>query len=72
MTSNVVAMKKKLTQMQQNISDDDNIIKAFQKEAEEVRGELLEVLKEYKSSGASNESYESKLKGMQATINAIL
>lgn len=72
MTSNVVAMKKKLNQMQQNISDDDNIIKAFQKEAEEVRGELLEALKEYKSSGASSESYESKLKGMQATINAIL
>ena len=72
MTSNVTAMKKKLNQMQQNISDDDNIIKALQKEAEEVRSELSEALKEYKSTGASSASYESTLKKMESTINAIL
>lgn len=72
MTSNVVAMKKKLNQIQQNISDDDNIIKALQTEAEDMKKNLVEMMKEYKSTGANSDSYQSLLKQMEMTINAIL
>jgi peptidoglycan hydrolase CwlO-like protein len=73
MSSNVMAMKKKLSEMQQNIVDDDNVIKAFQKEAEEMKSKLSEALKEYKSSGANGaETYGPLLKDVQFTIDAIL
>lgn len=72
MTNNVVEMEKKLNQMQQNIMDDDNITKALQKEAKEMKDGLSDLIKEYKSTGADMLAYEASLKGMNATINAIL
>lgn len=72
MTSNVVEMEKKLNQMQQNIADDDNIIKVLQREAEEMKRNLAMLFKEYKSTGAESGSFEASLKNMEMTINAIV
>ena len=72
MTSNVQEMEKKLTQMQQNIVDDDNIIKALQKEAIEMKDTLSVLLSEYKSTGADSAAYEGYMKDMENTVNAIL
>merc|ERR1739844_154207 len=54
MASNVVEMEKKLNMMQQNIVDDDNIIKALQKEAEDMKDRLFKLIKEYKSTGVES------------------
>jgi len=72
MTSNVVEMKKKLNQMQQNIADDDNIIKALQKEAEEMKSTLAVIMRQYKSTGADAKSFEATCKAMESTISAII
>ena len=72
MTSNVKEMEKKLTQMQQNIMDDDNIIKALQKEAVEMKDTLSALLSAYKNTGADSAGYEAYMKDMENTVNAIL
>lgn len=72
MTSNVREMEKKLNDLQQNIVDDDNIIKALQKEATEMKETLSALLTEYKYTGADSAAYESYMKDMKSTISAII
>lgn len=72
MTSNVIEMEKKLNQMQQNIVDDDNVIKALQDEANEMKKDLAKLVKEYRSTGVDGSSFEPMLKKMEITINAIV
>lgn len=73
MTSNVAEMKKKMIQMQQNVADDDNIVKALQAEADAMRISLMKMIKEFKATGTYNgDSYKSILKRMESTIDAIL
>ena len=72
MTTNVSEMEKKLSELQQNIVDDETIITALQKEAIEMKEKLTSLLSEYRSTGADSGAYESYMKDMEMTIGAII
>jgi len=72
MISNVADIKKKMNQLQQNIADDENIISTLEAEAKDMKESLKNIVKEYESTGASMESYETVLKTIQDTIETIL